>query len=125
MKEKDVLYERHCIMRVSINCWTPHTDPSRTVMGISEEEDPKVLWIASTNSTDVSAALYAYVSVTRGLDISFSEPSPEQATRFSVHYDRRLWSSIDVRNALLTVITDVNVQPRQTRGPQLAEHADA
>lgn len=102
-----------------------HTPIPREPSWVYLRKKHPVLWIASTNSTDVSAALYAYVSVTRGLDISFSEPSPEQATRFPVHYDRRLWSSIDVRNALLTVITDVNVQPRQTRGPQLAEHADA
>lgn len=120
-----MLYERHRVMRVSISCWTPHVNPSRTVIGISEEEDPKVLWIASTNTVAVSAELCGFVHVTRGLDISYSGPSPDQATQFSVQYDKSLWSSVDVRNALLDVITKVNVQPKQTRGPQTLAHANA
>ena len=125
MKEKDVPYERHRVMRVSITCWTPHVNPSRTVMGISEEKDPKVLWIATTNPVNVSAELCSFVHVTRGLDISYIGSSPDQATHFSVQYDKSLWSSIDVRNVLLDVITEVNVQPKQTRGSQTAEHTDA
>lgn len=120
-----MLYERHRVMRVSISSWTPHVDPSRTIMGVSEEVEPKVLWIASTNSVAVSTVLCGFVRVTRGLDISYVGASLEQATHFSIQYDKSLWSSIDVRNALLDVITEVNVQPKQTRGPQPAEHANA
>lgn len=119
-----MLYEQHRVMRVSISCWTPHVDPSRTVMGISEEEDPKVIWIASTNSIAVSAALRGFVGVTRGLSISFSGAYPEQATHFSVQYDKSLWSSIDVRDALLDIITNINIQPKQRRGTQATEPAE-
>lgn len=125
LKEKDVLYEQHRVMRVSISCWTPLTDPSRTVMGISEEDDTRIIWVASTNSIAVSAALRNFVHVTRGLNVSFSGPYPEQATHFSVQYDKSLWSAIDVRDALLDLITKVNVQPKQRRGPKTAKTVEA